>query len=372
MEMIVASTILLIIVASIYSLIIRTQRTHLTEDRKLDMNQAARALEVLLYDNIRSAGAVLSLLHTPTFLASPSTFTGIYPLNNDDFPDGIIIASGDPMAITELTASFTPGGATVVNVVTTNTFDGTETAWQVNDFGLMIRNEGYYIFKVIQTPGLGDTSLAIRSTPVYFSGLLETAHYNDLIDDHNADSNKKGDAYTYPAGSPVIRLSYFNILLVKEEDGVKTLTLTTDTEGEKNVLGSGKDTATRGVPFVPNIEDIQFEYVTKPIAPTNVSDFWAALATDGSGGTAHPDPCVNTGSSDCKNFYTQFTNRNIASIRVYALFKTEEEKEKHAGSGLPFNKPRMGDIAAATLPVGRFHYSYMNYEIAVRNYHIAY
>jgi prepilin-type N-terminal cleavage/methylation domain-containing protein len=372
MEMIVASTILLIIVSSIYALILRTQRTHLTEDRKLDMNQAARALEVLLYDDIRSAGAVLSLLHTPTFLGSPAPFTGIYPLNNNNFPDGIIIASGDPLAITESTGDFTPGSHNTINVTSTDTFDGTQPAWGINDFGLVSRAEGYYVFKVVQAPALGDTSLSIRSTAVYYSGLLNTANYDDLTDDHNIDSNNSGSDYTYFAGSPVIRLNYFNILLVKEQDGVRTLTLTTDTEGEGNVLADGKETTTRAVPFVPNIEDIQFEFVTKPIAPTNVADFWAASATDGSGGTAHANPCSDPNGAECKNFINQFVGRNIASIRVYALFKTEEEREKHAGSGIKFDKPRMGDVAAVTLPVGRFHYSYMRYEIAIRNYHIAY
>ena len=79
-EMMVASTIVLIIAGSIYLLVITTQSTYVTEGRKLDMNQAARSLEHLLYDNIRSAGSVLALLPTPAFLGSTAPFTGIYPL----------------------------------------------------------------------------------------------------------------------------------------------------------------------------------------------------------------------------------------------------------------------------------------------------
>ena len=288
-EMIVASSILLIIVASIYALILRTQRTHLTEGRRLDMNQAARALEVLLYDSLRSAGSVLSLLHTPAFIGSPVPFTGIYPLNNVNFPDGIILASGDPMATTQLSANFDPSSDTTVAVVTSDLFDGTASAWQLNDYGIAVRAEGYYVFKVTQTPNLAANSLAIRATPVYYSGLLNTAKYNDLTDEHNsADSNKTGLDYIYYAGTPVIRLAYFNIFLVREEDGVRTLTITTDTEGEPDVLGAGKETSSRGVPFVPNILDIQYEYITRDV-PAN---FWASTVTDGAGGTAYANPCA--------------------------------------------------------------------------------
>ena len=368
MEMIVASSILLIIVASIYALIIRTQHTHLTEGRRLDMNQAARALEVLLYDNLRSAGSVLSLLHTPSFVGAPVTFTGIYPLNNLNFPDGIIIASGDPMGSTQSSVSFDPSSDNSISVASTDLFDMSGSAWQINDHGIIIIPEGYYVFRVTQTPALGAGTLSIRATPVYYSGLLNTTNYNDLTDEHNSDANKTGLSYTYPAGSPVIRLQYFNIFLVRETDGVRTLTITTDTQGVADVLNPANETNTRGVPFVPNILDIQFEYITRGVP----ADFWAASATDGLGGTSYANPCASAADASCMDFMQQFQNRNIASVRVYALFRTEEEVEKSAGSGMVFDKPRMGDQPAVRIPVARYHYSYMTYEVQVRNYNIIY
>lgn len=367
-EMIVASSILLIIVASIYALILRTQHTHLTEERRLDMNQAARALEVLLYDNLRSAGSVLSLLHTPAFVGSPVPFTGIYPLNNNDAPDGIILASGDPMASTELSADFDPSSSSTVSVVSSDLYDGTASAWNLNDFGIVIRPEGYYIFKVIQAPALGANALSVRRTAVYYSGLLKSGDYDDLTDDHNSDSKKKGFEYIYAAGTPVIRLAYFNMFLVREEDGVQTLTITTDTEGEADILGDGKQTNTRGVPFVPNIFDIQFEYITRDVP----ADFWASTVTDGAGGTPYANPCAAPADVNCVSFMDQFRNRNISAVRVYALFRTEEEIEKHKGTGMVYDKPRMGDRAATRIPVGRYHYSYMSYEVQIRNYNIIY
>lgn len=365
-EMLVSSTILLVIIITIYFVVTSTQSTHLSESRKLDMNQAARAFEQLLCDSIRSAGSVLSLLHTPTFLEAPSPFTGIYPLNNEDFPDGIILASGDPQGVTETTAAFDASSAPTTIAITTvvDPEDGSKTAWQKDDIGLVARAEGYYIFKVTATPSLIDTSLTIRNTPVYYSGLLSTTHYDDLTDDHNSDANKKGNAYSYPSGSPVIRLEYFNIFLIEESGGRRSLTVTTDTEGVADVLGTA-GTATRRVPIFTNIEDLQFEYLTKDNPPV----FWASITT---AGTSYSDPCSSTSSVNCTDFISQFTNRNITAVRVYVLFKTEEEVNKPQGSGITFEKPVMGDIAAATLPVGRFHYSYMRYEIAARNYHIVY
>lgn len=210
--------------------------------------------------------------------------------------------------------------------------------------------------------------MTIRATPVYYSGLLNTANYNDLSDEHNSDANKSGNGYIYAAGSPVIRLQYFNIFLVREADGVRTLTITTDTEGVADVLNPANETNTRGVPFVPNILDIQFEYITKAVP----ADFWASTATDGLGGTAYANPCAAAADANCTAFMEQFQNRNILSVRVYALFRTEEEVEKSSGSGMVFDKPRMGDQPATRIPVARYHYSYMTYEVQIRNYNIVY
>lgn len=365
-EMLVSSTILLIIVIAIYFLISSTQATHMAEGRKLDMNQAARAFEQMVCDNIRSAGSVLSLLHTPTFVGSPVPFNGIYPLNNTTFPDGIILASGDPKGVTKTTADFVastlPTSISVDSVVDPD--DPFKTAWVKDDIGMVCRAEGYYIFKVTATPATTDTTLTIRATPVYYSGLLNTANYNDLADDHNSDANKKGNAYTYPIDCPVIRLEYFNMFLTKVENGNRVLTLTTDTEGVADIFGAAI-TTTRGVPVFHNIEDLQFEYVSSDIPV----ELWASAATTG---TIHSDPCASSSSTTCTDFISQFLNRNIGAVRIYALFKTEEETNKPQGSGIEFGKPIMGDAAAQTIPPGRFHYTYMKYEVATRNYLILY
>ena len=102
-EMMVSLTVMLVILASIIGVIIAEQNTHLTEGRKLDMNQGARVIEQMLYDGFRSSGSVLSLANTMVLLNSSTIpFNGVYPLNHVGYPDGVILASGDPMALTRL------------------------------------------------------------------------------------------------------------------------------------------------------------------------------------------------------------------------------------------------------------------------------
>lgn len=380
-EVMVSSVVFLIVLSAMYLLIIRTQTFTLTEGRKLDMNQASRALEQVLCDNIRSAGSVLSLLHTPTFLTTPSPFTGIYPLNNSNFPDGIILAAGDPDAITKTTATFNPQADVIILVETVDDIKNPAiTAWHENDIGIIVRTSGYYIFKVNQPVILNSNQLNIRGTPVYYSGLLNTTNYDDLSEDASHLGVAGNDNTTpYQVGDPVIRLEYFNIFLVNQETDkygtiIRSLTLTTDTEGVADILNSPL-TPTRAVPIVPFIEDIQFEYITKDSPP----DIWASLrteikTTDQEGLTSIPDPCPVgvPGAVNCTAFISQFTSRNIASVCVYVLFKTEEERNKMSESGIIYHKPAMGEIASTTIPIGRFHYSYMKYEIFVRNYSIVY
>ena len=368
-EAITASVILLFIVITIYTMILETESTHVSEENKVDMNQAARAIDIILCENIRNAGSVLTLLRTPPFLQATPPFTGIYPLNNDDFPDGIILTSGDQTAVTKVTGGgFTPGD-TLLNLEDSVTnLDGTGVLWAKNDVGIIVKTSGYYIFKVTGDVSDGDTTLTIRATPVYYSGLLNVpGKYTDHSLTHLGSLGNTG---TYADGSPIIRLNYFNIFTVKsEDDGSKTLTLTTDTEGVADILADGNETTTRAVPIIPNIADIQFEYISKD----DPAEYWASTST---AGTNHPDPCATPGSTDCTGFIQNFTNRNISSIRVFALMRTEDKhKREYVDSGAvgqAFDKPRMGDVAETTLAAGRFHNTYLTYEVFIRNYDIVY
>ncbi len=89
---------------------------------------------------------------------------------------------------------------------------------------------------------------------------------------------------------------------------------------------------------------------------------------------AQANPCIagSENGGNCPAFYSQFATKNIASARIFVLLRTEEESNKRAGSGIVYTKPLMGDTAGATLPVGRFHYTYMQYEVLIRNYNNIY
>lgn len=365
-ELMISLTMMLVIVATMFALIITTQRTQLTEEKKLDTTQSSRAIEQFLTENLRSAGAIYTLLNTPSMLGETPPFNGIYPLNNTSFPDGIIISAGDPKAITKLTSTFR-NGDTTINVDTIDRVDengATVTAWEKDDIGIVVDTDGYYVFKVTATPAVGSAQLTVRSQPVYYSGLLNTANYNDKCDDLH--SSIKGNTIEYQTDRPVFKLRYFYIFLVKQEnDGRKILTMTTDCEGVADLINS-TPTATRMVPITPNLEDFQIEYFTKD----NPSEIWASYSTDEA--TVYPDPCSDT--SMCQNFIDQIINKNISSIRINALFKTEEETNKKRGSGIQYQKPIMGDANSSPtlLPVGRFHYVYMRYEVVPRNFNIIY
>ncbi len=367
-EALTASIIIMFVVMTIYTLIIQTQSTHVTEGNKIDMNQAARAIDLILCENVRNSGSVFGILHTPAFLHTPAPFTGIYPLNNKTYPDGIILTSGDKDGVTKVTSgAYTPGDS-LVNVDNVNNPENTAAAWAQNDAGIIVRGDGYYIFRVTAPVNLGDTLLTIRATPVYYSGLLNVpGKYVDFSSTHLGTNGASG---SYAVDSPVIRLNYFNIFLAKTEtDGSKTLTITTDTEGVADILATGMGTATRAVPIVPNIEDIQIEYITKDSPP----ELWASLSTTN---TNYDDPCQSAGAVDCTNFIQNFVNKNFSSLRIFVLFKTEDKhKRKNVSSGAvgqTYSKPLMGDAIAQVLPAGRFHYTYMTYEVYIRNYNIIY
>jgi type II secretory pathway pseudopilin PulG len=362
-EMMVSLTIMLFVILALVTLIITTQNTHLTEGRKLDMNQGARVVEKMLYDGFRSAGSVLSLANTPSILGGSAVpFTGIYPLNNAAYPDGVILSAGDPDAVTRLTGDFSSGDSTV-SVTNVNLPDGSGVAWHAEDVGLIMRGTGYFVFRVAATPGLNAVQLTIRVAPAYYSGLLNTANYNDPSDEQTGAAGNVG---SYAAGSPVVRLEYFNIFLTRTEtDGSRTLTLTTDCQGVGDIFNSANPiTDYRAVPILPNIGDIQIEYLTHD-SPLQV---WAGSDV----ARQNPCPAGSLAASDCVNFYSQFFTKNITSARIFVLLRTEEERNKRSGSGITFRKPVMGDAAAATLPVGRYHYNYMQYEVLVRNFNNIY
>lgn len=367
-ETLVSLSVMLFVVAGLVSLIMTNQRQHIRENLKQEMVSSTRNFQSFLNEDLRNAGSILTLLHTPTFLGQPSPFTGILPLNNDNFPDGVILAAGDQQGSTELTADYSAGN-TVLSVKKTSYIDPVTLseipAWAVNDIGLIARPDGFWVFTVTQAPAVGDTSLSVRSAPVYFSGLLNTDNYDDFLNDQLGGQGTG----TYLSGSPVIRLHYFHIYMVrvdqdKEGNDALTLTVTTDTLGNlsQSDLENASGVPTIGIPLIENIVDFQIEYLTQD------GFFWASLS-------GNPNPCSSSASADCISFREQFSNRNIGGIRVYLLTETELDKSI---SGTPpasmkWDKPAMGDASALTdQPEEKRRRIYYEFDIAPRNFRIVY
>lgn len=339
-ELLVSITVMLVVLIGIYSLINATQLSHLTENRKIAVYQRGRASNQFIADHLRSAGSVLSLLETSQMLGQTPIFNGIYPLNNINYPDGIILSSGDPHAVSETTSDFS-SSETTVPMQTTLKVDST-SAWAEGDIGMIIRRSssadgaGYYIFAV---SGVSSTELTVSSQPIYYSGLLNTSNYSDSSNDGSG---------TYPSGSRVVRLDYFYALLAKDEsDGSKSLRVVADFGGNADILNTAlsyNSTEKRQIgpiPLLYNLEDLQFSYVKM----------------DGS---------ISSGASvlaDC-------LAKSVASVHVQLLMQSEEERYSPGTAGGIYNKPAMGDRAATVLPEERSHYHYSEFEVYVRNYRV--
>lgn len=342
-EVLIASTLMVLVFISVFGVIISTQRTHLTENRKLDMNQAARGLDQFMVEPCREAGAVLTMLNSLSFLGVPPAFNGILPLNNTTYPDGMMYAAGDPDAITTLTADFTSGGG-VVSVVTTNGPLGTPV-WKIGDLGMLARGNGDRMgnasagFLVFRVTAVAPTQLTVSVNPAYYSGLLATANYDDPCD---------AGTGTYAFGSPVIRLDSFAFFLVRTEaDGTRTLVMVNDFNGIANILAAEPKFVNEGnrmtgpIPILPNLQDLQLSYI---------------LAD----GTASP----------AGNAFDNLINKAIRSVRLDVLLRTDEATE--AGkTGQRYRQPAMGDsTASGTILTGRYHYHYMTREVGLRNFPI--
>ena len=260
-EGMVVMIIMVMVMSSVYMMIMFYKDVSGTEQARVRQTQESRFLLSVFSSEMKNAGAVMTLVNTGGFLDVPSYFNGIYPLNNIDFSDGVILASADPNAVSKLTAAVDISSETdlpVNNTVAT-------PAWNVGDRGILIGPDGYFVFSVATQPAVGDTTLSIRPQPVYFSGLLNTTHYVDA-----APTAGAGNTLTYPVNSPVLRLGEFSIYLVQARaDGKRELLRVSDCYGIGNVLTSTSANIEKGV-IAENIWDMQLVYTAYANFP-NVS-----------------------------------------------------------------------------------------------------
>jgi hypothetical protein len=257
-ETMVTMSIFFFIMFSVYTMIQHYGDVTKTEHSRMTMQQESRYMVSSFADEIKEAGSILAL--GKAYMGGVPFFNGIYPLNSTYYPDGIILASGDPFAATTLSQDFSSGD-TVLNVKEIH-----ETSqWMSGQKGIILGTTGYLVFSV-QSVAVGEPgSITISSTPVYFSGLLNTGYY---IDD--AQGNAAGSTISYSKNSLVARLTNFCIYLFRDVENqklsdalgstqiIRQMIRITNPNGVANPLDSGS-----GAEFSvisENIWDMQIAY----------------------------------------------------------------------------------------------------------------
>jgi type II secretory pathway pseudopilin PulG len=340
-ESMIVVVMMIFIMSSVYMMIMYYRDVSGTEQARVRQTQESRFLMSVFSSELKNAGAVMTLVNSGGFLATPPYFNGIYPLNNTDFPDGLIVASGDPNAVSKLVSATTPATATLELNNTTAT-----PAWAIGDHGMLIGPDGFYVFAV---KDVDSSSIEMEGVPVYYSGLLNTANYDD-------PETTLGNAVTYPVNSPVMRLGEFSIYLVQErhddakDRDVRELVRVTDCNGEGDVLNAAS-TATKGV-IAENVWDLQLVYSTYP----NFPDISTRL-----------DYFTSGGSSDRDNLLTALRVKTLKELTAHVVALTDD----YPGRGtVTYPLPLLADRPAGTLPTGKFNYRTFTFLIQPRNFNI--
>jgi Tfp pilus assembly protein PilW len=372
-ETVITMALFLFIMAGVYIMIAHYGDVTRTEHSRVRMSQESRYMMSAFTSEVKEAGSLLTLSHTSSFLKGKEPyFNGIFPLNNTNFPDGVIIATGDPEASTKLTQELGAGGTilTVKKVVPDEydpslpDYENEVLPWRAGDKGIVVGNAGFLVFAVTAVDTTGNT-ITTRALPVYYSGLLNT--YADpsktygYIDPEY--SKTKGNSVTYAENSPVIRLTNFSIYLFREiphataDRNIRQFIRVTDAMGQEDVLAS---TSTAELSVISeNIWDMQISYIAYEDFKT--ADRHTALDTN------HHYFAGGMSSTLVSNLLADIRNRNLKQVNVGIVSLTDEFEGR--GGRAP-RVPRMADRPAYNLPSGKYSFKIMSVSIGLRNFNV--
>lgn len=213
------------------SLLMFMQKQARNQQSRVSLTQEARFVLKQLTSELKNSGSMISFMGSGTFLGGQLPFYGIYPLNNTNGPDGMIIASASPYYFSRMPegTSFTAGDGTLNVVRTDHTYS--DGSWRKDDLIMVISKQGYCILKnTADQIANGSTSIPVDPKPIYYSGLLQTGSYTDRL--------PNSQAVTYNASdSVVIKLSHFGIYLLHDMDLVRV----SDTKGQQNPFLTSSD-----------------------------------------------------------------------------------------------------------------------------------
>ena len=342
-ETMVVLVIMVLVMSSIYMMILYYRDVAGTEQARVRQTQESRYLLSTFSSEVKNAGAVMTLVNTGGFLATPPHFNGIYPLNNDDFADGVILASGDPNAVGKLVseADMSSDTTLTLNNLTSN------PAWADKDKGILIGPNGYYVFQVQGTPS--GTTLTIRPQAVYYSGLLHTTNYDD--------NESSGKTMVYPTNAPVMRLGDFSIYLVQQrydaekKRNVRDLVRVSDCFDIGTALTDTTGNVVKGV-IAENIWDLQLSYTAYP----NFPDVTTSESYFSNGGLTDLAALLNT-----------LRVKTMKEVLVNVIALTDD----YAGRGtITYQLPQLADRGPETLPAGKYNYRTLRFRVQPRNFNI--
>lgn len=351
-ELLISSTATLIIMSSVFTILIAFSQKSRDEQSGVRQIQESRFLLNILSSELKNAGSIITLTSSGSFLADTPYFNGIYPLNNTDGPDGLIIASGDPDAVTNLSTVFSPSSENDIPVITTDVnVDG--VAWRAGDYGIIIATNGYYVFKVEEVDASANI-IKKRSEAVYYSGLLDTG--GGKYKDNREGTSDDGNSINYPVQAPVIRLTNFSIYLIAEEYDSdlrrkrRDLIRVVDANEIADVLGSSS--AVKYV-MAENIWDLQIGYITYPDLPafTNKRSFFLPGATS---------------NETVQELVPELQKKTLREISVAFVALTDRLTIKPI-SGL-LKVPAFGDRDAYSLPYGSYFYKIYKILVEPKNF----
>ncbi len=352
-EMLISTSLMVVIMLSVFLIVTFHIDMSKTQDARVRLQQESRFFLSSFASDLKNAGAVLSIANTPGFLSSFAYFNGIYPLNSSTYADGIIVATGDPQAVTTLTQEYTPGNPLIVK---DTVVPYPAVSWSPGDKGIVIGTTGYYIFAV---ESVDVSSITPRDAPVYYSGMLNSPQTTSGTNTDYVDSSSpSGDGITYPINAPVIRLSDFSIYLVDERDDliqgrkIRELVRVTDANGDSSgSFLSPTSAAVKGV-IAENIWDFQVSYICYPNFPDDsVKNIYFTISSPGS----------------LDDLLTDIQTKALKEIRVNVVALTDE----YAGKGtFTLQVPDIGDRNKYNLPVGKYTYKVFTLTIEPRNFNI--
>jgi len=350
-ELMVVMALSLVILGGVYMLMMQFGQSAQTENARISLQQEARYILSSFSSELKNAGAILSIADSGSFLSAPAHFTGVTPLNNANYPDGIIMASGDPIAVTHLTQAFTPTGGLTLSVDDT-TVDSTVAAdaWKGGDIGMVLGTDGYYVFRVSETTPPTTSTITVRGTSVYHSGLLNMAGYQDT------ETGSQGNQVTYPINALVVRLASFSVYVFRdvysttEKRTVRQMLRITDAQGNSDPVENNSD----GWGVVSeNIHNLQIAYTAYPNWP------------DESGAVPYFD---GTSAGTLADLKEDLRLKQVKQFTAWVVALTDE----FGGVGEAVNQvPALGDAPAVTLPAGKYRYKLFRFRAEPRNFNVA-